>query len=111
MILENVIGALDPEIFIEIQSDKEVIQKITNHISRVVESSSVIDFSFLNYYPLFVDYMSCYHKAYNETDQKIIDDLNIENGKLGESLNNAPIGSVVLYFNEILKKENSTLIL
>ena len=26
-------------------------------------------------------------------------------------LNNAPIGSVVLYFNEILKKENSTLIL
>ena len=109
--LENVMGALDRQGWMEIQSDKGLIQKITNHISKVVQSSSVIDFSFLNYYPLFVDYMSCYHKASNETDQKIIDDLNVECEKLSELLKNAPMGDVVLYFNEILKKENSTLIM
>ena len=109
--LENVMGVLDNQGWMEIQSDKELVQKITTHISQVVQSSSVIDFSFLNYYPLFVDYMSCYHKASNETDQKIIDDLNVECEKLSKLLKNAPMGDVVLYFNEILKKENSTLIM
>ena len=109
--LENVLDALEPHSSIEIQSDKKLIQNITNHMSKMAQSSCAIDFSFLTYYPLFIDYMSCYHKASNETDQKIIDELNIQSGKLGELLMNAPMEDIVLYFNEILMKKNSTLIL
>ena len=109
--LENVLQTLDNHSWKDIQSNKKLIQKITAHISTVVESSSKIDFSFLSYYPLFVDYMSCYHNATNETDQKKIDELNIQCGELDKLLKNASMGDIVLYFNKILQREDSTLIL
>ena len=109
--LENVMRALDDRSWKEIQLNKELMGKITSHISKVVQSSNKIDFSFLSYYPLFVDYMSCYHSAANETDQNKIDELNTQKGKLNELLENAPKGDIVLYFNQILKSVDSTLIL
>ena len=107
----NIMEALNHHSWTEVHSNEELIQKIISHISRVVQSCSSIDFSFLNYYPLFVDYMSCYHKSSVESDQKTIDKLNTHIENLDELLKNTPMGDIVLYFNEILKKENSTLIL
>ena len=109
--LEDVMQSLDRYSWTEIQSNKELIRKITTHISKVVQSSSKIDFSFLSYYPLFIEYMSCFHDASSQTEQKNIDELNIQCGELNELLKNTPMGNVVIYFNEILQRDDSTLIL
>ena len=101
--LENVIEQLDPDNLVELQSDKQLIQKITNLI--------INDPSFSPYYPLFVDYMSCYYRASFETDQKNVDQLNAHCTYLSKKLTSTRMGEMVVHFNEILKKNNSTLIL
>ena len=77
----------------------------------MTQSSQTIDFSFLSYYPLFIEYMSHYYKASYALDQKIVDDHNDQCTKFARQLNDAKMGEVVIHFNELLKKENSTLIL
>ena len=107
-LLEKLIGELDPDSLEKIRSDKRLIRKIMNHIPRF---SDTIDFSFLGYYPTFVDLMSYYYKAAFEIDQKKIDEWNNKHGELSSKLNFIEMGDIVIKFNEIISKQNSTLIL
>ena len=109
--LEKVLEQLNPYGLTEIQRDKKLIANMTDHIGRVVQASKIIDFAFLNYYPLFVEYMSAYYKASYETDQEVIDELNARCGELDEKLETTDMGDVVIHFNQIIEKQNSTLIL
>ena len=109
--IEKVMEKMCPRNLKEIRVEKSLIQTITNFISTSAKSSQKIEFSFLQYYPLFVEYMSCYHKAYYETDQSIIDELNFKIAKLDKELRKTQLGVVVKYFNDIIKRDNSTLIL
>ena len=95
----------------QIRSDKQLIQSITKHIKKTTETFNKIDFSFLNFYPTFVHYMSLYHQTSQQTDQAIIEVLNQNLAQLEVDLTNTPTGDIVAYFNEILRQENSTLIL
>ena len=104
--LEKLIGELDPDSLGKIQSDKRLIRKITDHIP-----SNTIDFSFLSYYPTFVDSMSYFYKAAFEIDQKRIDEWNTKYGQLCKKLNFTKMGDIVVKFNEIISEQNSTLIL
>ena len=109
--LENIIKNLEPHSLKEIEYDKQILQTITNHIRKMTHCSQTIDFSFLSYYPLFIEYMSHYYKASYALDQKIVDDHNEQCTKFARQLNDAKMGEVVIHFNKLLKKENSTLIL
>ena len=109
--IENVLSDLDLAGLEEIQSNKELIHKIISYIHEVTRSSKKIDFSFLSYYPHFVRDMSCYHKATFEIDQKILDGLNAERDEVEGYYKSAKISEVVLYFNEITRRQHSTLII
>ena len=109
--LEKVLGQLSPNSLDGIQDDKKLIVNMTEHISRVVQASNVIDFTFLNYYPLFVEYMSAYYTASYATDQEVIDKLNARCGELDEKLKTTDMGNVVVHFNQIIEQKNSILIL
>ena len=109
--MENFMKEFDDTRFKEIMTEKKLIQNITDLIRHPGKSSGNIDFSFLNYYPLFVDYMNCYHRAAYEVDQDKIDKLNDKSKRLDGKLYTTQIGSVVKCFNEILRTESSTLIL
>ena len=94
----------------EIQSGNERIKAIIEYIHKVTtKSPGKMDFPFLSYYPYFVEYMSCFHKAAFETDHVIIGKLNSRCAKLQEMYKNIDIGEVVRHFNEIIKLKNSTL--
>ena len=94
----------------EIQSGNGLIKTITDHIHRVTtQSQGKVEFSFLSYYPYFVEYMSCYHKATFETDQEIIRKLNSRCTILQEKYKTIEIGEVAWHFNEIINLKNSTL--
>ena len=71
---------------------------------KIVEEICTEDgeFSSLNFYPHFIEYMRCYYKASNETDQKLIDELNQRCVILDKKLNNIKMSEVVWYFNEII---------
>ena len=96
----------------EVQLGNKLIKMITDHIRRVTaESPSKMDFSFLSYYPNFVEYMSCYHKAAFETDHEIIGKFNSRCTELQERYKTFVIGEVTRHFNEIIKMNNSNLFL
>ena len=109
--LEKVLEQLSPNCLDGIQKDKKLIVNMTEHIGRVVQESKIIDFTFLNYYPHFVEYMSAYYTASYETDQEVIDKLNVRCGELDEKLKTTDMGNVVVHFNQIIERKNSTLIL
>ena len=109
--LESVLTYFNDPCLANIQAEQSLVHKITTYIEKLVQCSGEIDFSFLNYYSLYMEYMSCYYRLCYETDQKTIDELNVQYGTLAEKLSNTQMGDVVLHFNEILKRENSTLIL
>ena len=106
-LIEDVMLDLDYDIVRVIQTDKQLIRKTTDYFL----DTNKIDFSFLSYYPTLVDYMSAYHRASYETDQDKIDELNTVCEELNGRLSNISRGNIVMYFNEILKRDNSTLIL
>ena len=109
--LEDVILEIDFETGKEIQKDNQLILKITEKIYKTTIRSKKVDFRCLNYYPHFVDYMSAFHRATYETDQNVIDKLNNECKEIDEKLNEISKGNIVKYFNDILQRENSMLIL
>ena len=109
--IEKVLSDLDFASLKEIQSNKELINKIIGHISEVTKSSGRVNFSFLSYYPHFVEDMSCYHKATLETNQKIIDRLNAKREKIEEIYKNTKISEVIPHFNEITNRKHSILII
>ena len=109
--IEKVLSDLDSSGLKEIQSNKELIDKIISYIHKVTKSSGKVDFSFLSYYPHFVEDMSCYHKTTFETDQKIVDKLNVERERIEEKYKTIEISEVIPHFNEITNRKHSTLII
>ena len=109
--IEKLMERMDTNNLKNILAEKELIQTITNIISESSQRNQKIEFTFLQYYPLFVEYMSCYHKAYYETNQNIVDELNSKIAKLDKQLRNTQIGKVMKHFNDIIQRDNSSLIL
>ena len=91
--------------------EKELIESVKNDILTDTKDKSKVDFSSLSYYPHFVEYMRYYYETSNQTDQKIIDELNEKCKFLADHLEKAEISAITWHFNEILTQENSTLIL
>ena len=106
--IEKVMDKIDGANLREIMVEKALIRMITDCAKK---STQKVDFPFLHYYPLFVDYMSCYYQASNETDKNIIDRLNSESVILHTKLSNSKIGEVVKHFSCIIERENSSLIM
>ena len=106
--IEKVMTKIDNTNLKEILVEKSLVRKILECVSK---SSQELDFAFLHYYPLFVDYMSCYYQASYETDQKIIDKLHSESKLLKTRLSNAIMGEIVKHFSRMIKRENSSLIM
>ena len=94
-----------------LKREKELIESVKNDIYTSTNTEGKIDFSFLSYYPHFVEYMSSYYEASSQTDQKISDELNEKCEHFAKHLENAEMSAIVWHFNEILSEENSTLIL
>ncbi|KAI6650610.1 P-loop containing nucleoside triphosphate hydrolase [Oopsacas minuta] len=109
--MESVMKRLSCPDLKEIQSDKKLINSITNFVKVNTKPNGEIDLSFLKYYPQFVDYMSCYYKESIETRREIICTLEEQREKLSQQLGNAKMGEIVLRFNDILEKSHSGLIL
>ena len=102
---------LKDESLMDIQSDKKLVKRI---IDQVCERGLVCDkikFPFLEYYPLFTVYMCCYYQTFHETCQSTIQHLNLESDQLAKKLNNTKIGKIAFLFNEIIGRENSSLLL
>ena len=109
--LERLIAQLEPENLREIQEDKKILLTITNHIREKTQASEMIDFSFLSFYPSFIEYMSNYYRASYAIDQQIVDYHNEQCTLCVRKLHDAEMGDIVKYFNFLLQKNNSTLIL
>ena len=106
--IEKVMTKMDHTNLKEILVEKSLVRKI---LECVPKSTQKLDFSFLHYYPLFVDHMNCYYQASYETDQKIIDALHSESKLLKTRLSNARMGEIVKHFSRMIKRENSSLIM
>ena len=106
--IEKVMTKIDNTNLKEILVEKSLVRKI---LECVPKSTQKLDFSFLQYYPLFVDHMSCYYQASYETDQKIIDKLHSESKLLKTRLSNAKMGEIVKHFSRMIKRGNSSLIM
>ena len=112
--IEKVMTKIDNTNLKEILIEKSLVRKIMECIPKTPKTTQTYDFSFRCfhfYYPLFVDYMSCYYQVSNETDQKMIDRLNSESNELYVNLSNAKMGEVVKHFGRIIERENSSLIM
>ena len=107
--LENMItqyGSWD-----KMKVEKESIKGIMNNILANFHGNNRVDFSSLSYYPHFVEYMRCYYETFSQTDQRIIDELNEKCELIANHLENTEMSAIVWQFNEILRHENSALIL
>ena len=107
--LENMItqyGSWD-----KMKVEKESIKGIMNNILANFHGNNRVDFSSLSYYPHFIKYMRCYYETFNQTDQRIIDELNEKCELIANHLENTEMSAIVWQFNEILSHENSALIL
>ena len=91
----------------DIRKENELIENITEKLNERNE----LDFSYLNYYPLFVEYMSAYHQASHVLDQDAVDALNSTCKLLDKKLKDTKIGDFVMFFNNILLRPKSILIM
>ncbi|KAI6659793.1 Interferon-induced very large GTPase 1 [Oopsacas minuta] len=108
--IESLIGKFKAPSLKEIQSDYEHIQTMMSNIMQN-KKSETLDFSFLNYYPLFIVYMELYYLASNETKREMIIKHDKNRVIFKEHLDKMEIGNIVHCFNEILERKNSILIL
>ena len=109
--LERVLKKVDPFSWQDIKLDKSLITGVFSLVHTSMSNPSAMNFSFLNYYPLFVEYMNCYYKACHETNQKIIDDMHARCGELQRCLLDASMCEIVSLFIKVIEKENSALIM
>ena len=111
LFLEKVIEKLDKDSFKSICSEKQLIQAITMPIKKAAQSPGKISFSFLTYYPLFIEYMEHYYKSSFECDQQIVDNHNQQCILILGKLYKGKMGEVITLFNKLLKEKNSSLLL
>ena len=95
----------------EIQRDSQLLQKIMEHIKKDINYSEKLNFSCLNFYPTFINYMSLYYSALNETNRDRITEYNENRVYQKDRLDEKEIGEIVQYFNRILQRRNSVLVL
>ena len=109
--IESVMSEFRCSMLEEIKLDSKLIKKIMKFIKKDPIYSSEINFSFLTYYPHFVQYMSSYYQAACETDRIKIEELNAKSVNLKERLELTKMGDLVMHFNRILERRYSGLIL
>ena len=109
--IESVMTKLKSPNLEKILADKKIIQIIIDYIKKHPMSIREINFSFLSYYPSYVNYMSLYYQAYIETDYKATKELNMRCVKLKEFLEKSKMGDIALSFNDILERDYSGLLL
>ena len=106
--MESVMSELRSPELDEIKTDSKLLKKC---IKKHPVSSSEIDFSFLAYYPHFVQYMRYFYRAASDTDRDEIAKYNAQCVKLNEQLNHTKMGDIVLCFDRILERRYSGLLL
>ena len=94
--LENLIGQYCP--WNNVEKEKSLVERIKSIILSHIKNSSENKFSFLSYYPHFIEYMQCFYKASNEIDQNVIDDLNTNCGELRKTLEESSMSIIVHHF-------------
>ena len=109
--IESVMTKLKSPNLEKILTDKRIIQTIIDYINKHPMSTCEINFSFLSYYPSYVNYMSLYYQACIETDYKATKQLNMRCVKLKEFLEKSKMGDIALSFNDILERDYSGLLL
>ena len=97
--------ASDSPVAKDLEKDQQLIRSIT----EMLDESSIIQYNFLNYYPSFIEFMSSYHQTSHDQENADKHSLNCE--MMDKKLRSTKMGKIVKYFNDILKEENSTLIL
>ena len=109
--IEGIVRELKTPGLEEIHTDDRLLQKIMEHITNGIDYSKKLNFSCLNFYPIFIKYMSLYYSALNETNRDNITKYNEDRVCEREKLDKMEIGEIVQYFNKILQRKNSVLIL
>ena len=109
--IESVMSEYKCPMLEEVKQDSKLLKTIIQCIKKHSDSCSVNTFSFLAYYPHFVQYMSCFYRAASETNRGEIVQSNAQCLKLKDRLNHTKMGNLVLHFNSILESRNSGLIL
>ena len=109
--IESVMTKLKSPHLEKILTEKKIIQSIIDYINKHPMSTCEINFSFLSYYPSYVNYMSLYYQACIETDYKATKELNMRCVKLKEFLEKSKMGDIALSFNDILERDYSGLLL
>ena len=67
--IEGIVRELKTPGLEEIHTDNRLLQKIMEHITNGIDYSKKLNFSCLNFYPIFIKYMSLYYSALNETNR------------------------------------------
>ena len=109
--IESTVRELQTPGLKEIQKDHELLNDIMGLIRDKINFSNKLNFSCLNFYPIFIQYMSFYYSALHETIRDNIMEYNRNRVCLKDKLDEMEISKIVKYFNKILKRKNSVLIL
>ena len=109
--IENIMNELGTPGLEKLRKDNQLLNEIMTYITNKIDFSKELNFSFLNFYPIFVKYMKLYYSTFRETNHKQISLHNNNRVKLKVELNKKNISNIVLHFNEILKRPNSVMIL
>ena len=109
--IEDTMSGLGTPGLEEIQMDHQLLNDIMKHITKGIDSSRKLNFDCLDFYPIFIEYMSLYYSTLNETKRGKIIEYNKNRIRLRDRLDKVKIGKIVQYFNAILQRTNSVLIL
>ena len=109
--IENIVSKLKTPGITEIQKDRQLVNGIMERIRNRINFSKMLSYSFLHFYPIFIQYMSFYYSALNETNREKITEYNENRVSLKDELDTIEISEIVQYLNMILERKNSVLIL
>ena len=110
--VQSVLSYLQDESYEVINNSIAKINKITNIIEKykVKDRSGFEEPDFLSFYPLFVKYMSSFNRASQETDTKVVDQLNDQCASVMEELGRTTCSEIVPAFLELFDDDYSGLL-
>ena len=109
--IESIMNKLGTPGMEKLRIDSQLVDEIMGYITNRIDFSKELNFSFLNFYPIFIEYMKLYYSAFSETDREKIICYNKDRVMLKEQLNGTEISDIVMCFNKILMRNDSILIL
>ena len=109
--IESIMNKLGTPGMEKLQIDNQLVDEIMGYITNRIDFSVELNFSFLNFYPIFIEYMRLYYLTFSETKRDEIICYNKNRVMLKEQLNGTEISDIVMCFNKILVRSDSILIL